>query len=426
MEKTTALILAGGINLGFSVLTHNRAKSALPFAGHLRVIDFALTNLSYSGFNHVGILIQYLPGSLIDHVGVGSAWDFATVNRKIKLMPPFIGMGKTNWFRGSADAIYQNLNYVDDTKCDHVLVLSADHIYRMDYRPLLDYHRRHNSDLTIVTVDRPDDTPPEHFGYVTSDADQRVQSFVEKPVDPPHTTVSTGIYLFNAEVLKSRLRGLDSELETHDLPRSVVEPLVDTGRVFSWHFEGPWDCLPDLRAYVQLHHQFLCGDENLFSTEHPLVTNLEDRDLGSRPSPYFGRLSNVQQSYVSPGCRVEGTVVRSVLSPGVYVAPRAHVEDAILMHDCEVHEGSVIRGVVSDKDVVFEPFSRVGEPGVDMSRPELRDMTVVGKGARFCQGVRVGSGKEVGINRVVQSDWETHHADPPWTPPKEGAAKAGA
>ncbi|NQU44291.1 glucose-1-phosphate adenylyltransferase, partial [bacterium] len=186
MQTTTALVLAGGINLGFSVLTHNRAKSALPFCGHFRVIDFVLTNLSRSGISNVGILIQYLPGSLIDHVGVGSAWDYATTNRRLKLMPPFIGMGKTEWFRGSADAIYQNLNYVSDTRADLVLVLSADHVYSMDYGPLIEFHRYHNADLTVVTTERSDDLPPDLFGYVSANEKGRVQEFIEKPLKPPH------------------------------------------------------------------------------------------------------------------------------------------------------------------------------------------------------------------------------------------------
>ncbi|HUT23333.1 MAG TPA: sugar phosphate nucleotidyltransferase, partial [Sumerlaeia bacterium] len=155
MHGTTALVLAGGINLGFSVLTHNRAKAALPFCGHFRIVDYVLTNLSCSGINNVGFLIQYLPGSLIDHIGVGQPWDFDTANRRIRLMPPFVGMGKTQWFRGSADAIYQNLDFIEDTRAELVLVVSSDHVYSMDYRPLIAYHRYHNADVTIMTTRRP-------------------------------------------------------------------------------------------------------------------------------------------------------------------------------------------------------------------------------------------------------------------------------
>ncbi|HBF35128.1 TPA: hypothetical protein DDW35_11265 [Candidatus Sumerlaeota bacterium] len=412
MKNTTALVLAGGINLGFSVLTHNRAKSALPFCGHFRVIDFVLTNLSRSSINNVGIIIQYLPGSLIDHVGVGAAWDYASTNRKIKLMPPFVGMGKTEWFRGSADAIFQNLSYIEDTDADNVLVLSADHIYCMDYKPLADFHRYHNADLTVVTARRPADCNPQHFGYVTADDSGRVTAFNEKPVTPPHDTVSTGIYLFNAKALMATLSQLENSEIRHDLPSCAVEPMVRDGRVFAYPIQGEWDHLQDLKSYVKCHARILTGESRLHPVDHQVVTNLNDRDLGSRPSPYFGRLSNVQDSLISPGCVVEGTVVRSVLSPGVYVAPNAHVEDCILFHDVQVHEGVRLHGVISDKDVTFHPFCKVGEPGqVNLLDPDMHQMTLVGKGAQIVQGVTVGAGKEIQINQVVQRDWKTYHAD---------------
>lgn len=412
MKNTTALVLAGGINLGFSVLTHNRAKCALPFCGYFRIIDFIMSNLSVSGVNHVGILIQYLPGSLIDHVGVGVSWDFATPNRRVKLMPPFIGMGKTDWFRGSADAIFQNLNYLEDTKADLVLVLSADHVYNMDYSPLIDYHRSNNADLTIVTVDRPENTAESHFGYVTSDENRRVTDFQEKPEVPPHNTVSTGIYLFNASTLTEWLEKMDPETARHDVPTNLVEPLVRANRrVFSWQLDTPWNCMPDLKAYLQYHFAMLRGEAYLSPPGRPVITNLHDRELGSRPAPYFGRLSNVRESLISPGCVVEGTVFGSVLSPGVYVAPGAHVENSILFHDCEVHEGVVLQGVVSDKDVTYQPFCRVGEEGVDPQKPDLHKMALVGKGAQIFQGVQVGSGKEVQINQMMRSNWLTHHEE---------------
>jgi glucose-1-phosphate adenylyltransferase len=407
MLNTTALILAGGINLGFSVLTHNRAKSALPFCGHFRVVDFILTNLSRSSINNVGILIQYLPGSLIDHIGVGASWDFATTNRRIKLMPPFIGMGKTDWFRGSADAIFQNLNYITDTRAENVLVLSADHVYSMDYSAVLEFHRERNADLTIVTTRRPVNTPSDHFGYVKSDEKGRVIHFVEKPHDPPHETVSTGIYLFSAQALRYHLKNLEDRATKHDLPSNVVAPLANEGRAFAYNFDGDWNCLPDIKAYVDFHFQVLRGEKVVNPGGLPIITNLQDRDLGSRPSPYFGRLSNVRESMISPGCVVEGTVIRSVLSPGVYVAPHAHVENSILFHDCQVHEGVNLQGVVSDKDVEFHPFCRVGDPGLNPLNPEMRHMTLIGKGAHFAQGVHVGSGKEIQIDQVVQRDWAT-------------------
>lgn len=406
MRNTTALVLAGGMNRGFSVLTHNRAKSALPVCGHYRVIDFVLSNLSNSGINNVGVIIQYLPGSLIEHIGTGRAYDFDTTNRAFKLMPPFVGMGKTEWFRGTADAIYQNMSFIQDTRADLVLIVSGDHIYNMDYAPLIAQHRERNADLTIVTSKRPAHISPRIFGYVRAGADHRVDDFVEKPERPPHDTVSAGIYLFDARTLVDRLELLQMTVSHHNLPIDVVGPLVSKGRVFAHPIEGDWNYLPDLRSYFELHRRILDDPSVLHKEKWNIMTNLRDRDLGSRPSPYFGSGSRVQSSLISPGCVVEGTVIHSVLSPGVYVAPNAVVRDSILFHDCQVHEGARLQGVVSDKDAGFHPYSQVGVEGDARVTPD--DLTVVGKGAQIMQGVHVGPGTEIPINLTLSADAEKH------------------
>lgn len=405
MRNTAAMVLAGGTNFGFSVLTHNRAKSALPFCGHLRVIDFVLTNLSLSGIDHAGIVIQYLPGSLIDHVGVGSAWDFDTTNRRLRLMPPFVGIGKTDWFRGSADAVAQNLDFVNDANCDLVLLLPADNIYQMDYAPLIDFHRKHNAELTIVTTELPKNTPPSHFGYPTVANVGRVTDFVEKPETPPHDRVSTGIYLYSVRTLKRLFGSLPDDHLAHSIPDCAVAPLVREGRVFAYELEGGWDYLPDLPAYVRFHQRFLTGRSQGLPEHQNVMTNMRDRDLASRPSPYFGPISHVENSLISPGCIVEGAVVRSVLSPGVHVAPKAVVRDSILFHDCTVHQGARLDAVVSDKDSVFDAFCQLGASGLDPDNPTVDQMVVVGKGSHVMQGVSLGAGAEVPISQVVSAEW---------------------
>ena len=192
----------------------------------------------------------------------------------------------------------------------------------------------------------------------------------------------------------------------HNLPLDVVGPLVAKGRVFSYPFEGEWHYLPDLRSYFDLHRRVLDSECLLHEKKWHIMTNLRDRELGSRPSPYFGPTSRVQNSLISPGCVVEGTVVRSVLSPGVYVAPNAMVRDCILFHDCQVHEGARLQGVISDKDAAFHPYCQVGSAG-DASIT-LEDITVVGKGAQIMQGVHVGPASEIPINLTLSNDLEKY------------------
>jgi glucose-1-phosphate adenylyltransferase len=407
MRNTVALVLAGGVNVGYSVLTHNRAKSALPFFGHFRLVDFVLTNLSRSGVNNVGVIIQYLPGSLIDHIAIGRAWDFDSTNRRIKLMPPFVGMGRTDWYRGSADAIYRNMDFIQNNRAHDVLVVCADHVYCMDYRPMLNLHRERGADITIMTTQRPEGTDPRHYGYVTVGDRGRVTDFIEKPSLPPaHDVVSTGVYLFRADLLCDRLYDMQRLSSDHHLPTVVVEPIVREGRAFAWPFEDDWHYLPDIESYVEFHQRLLRGESTISPDRDSVLTDLRDRDLGSRPAPYFGPLSEVEDSLVSPGCVVEGKVVRSVLSPGVHVAPKAVVRDSILFHDCFVGQGARLEGVVSDKDVRFDPFCRVGTPLPDPGDIRPGQLTVVGKGARIVQGVAIEAGREVPIRQVVTREWD--------------------
>ncbi len=417
MIKTTAMILAGGINLDFSVLTHNRVKSAMPVCGQFRIIDFILTNLSNTGIQNVGVLIQYLPGSLIDHVGVGKPWDMDSSNRHIKLMPPFMGMGKTKWFRGSGDAIYQNLTFVRDTKAEHVLILTADHLYGMNYSQMIEQHNQTNADLTILTTNYPKGYSPRLFGFAQYGEDNLVTHFEEKPAEAISDTISTGVYLIKANVLIEMLEQLHKEEEiNHNLPKCVIEPLVKAGNSYGHRFEGEWEYLSDMQDYIRYHRRLIRGESCVDPGQLNILTNLQDRALGSRPSPFFGNNSHVEDSLISPGCVIHGSVVRSVLSPGIHVAAGAKITDSILFHDCQIQENAQLTWVVSDKDCIFESNCQIGnreDAGGDFEKEKI---TVIGKEAHIAQGLHVPTGCVVPIDKKVDQRWIAGQTEKTTTP----------
>lgn len=401
MPSTMALILAGGHSDGFGVLTRNRTKASLPFAGFYRLIDFALTNLSLSGIQHVGLIIQYLPASLIEHVGEGHWWDFRGLSRTLKIMPPFVGQGVTEWYSGTADAIYQNLNFVEDRMPDDVMILSGEHVYKMDYRPLLDFHRSREADVTVVCKTLPRASCSRRFGYLALNEKAEVVEYCEKPDAPPSQTISLGVNIFRREVLIEWLEANARQSQGHNLARDVIPYMVGATKMYGYSFEGHWDYLLDIEAYFHAHQRLLRPRATVQMKDWEIMTNLSDRGLCARVSAWVSPSAEIERSLLSPGVVVEGTVRGSVLSPGVVVERGAVVEDCVLMHDAVVRAGARLRRVVCDKDVVFEEQCRVGTTGRGMdngetdSPPPLGPITIVGKGARIESGARVPAGEEI-------------------------------
>ncbi|MCX7016563.1 MAG: sugar phosphate nucleotidyltransferase [Candidatus Sumerlaeota bacterium] len=409
MQNAAALVLAGGHNEGFGVLTSKRAKAALPYAGHYRLIDFTLSNLSDSGIDQVGLIIQYLPGSLIDHVGTGQAWDYFGVQRQLKIMPPFVGVGDTFWYKGSADALARNLGFVRPLETQDVIVCSAEHVCRIDFSEVVAFHRSRGADLTIVAKKVPPEQESKRYGRVIFDSKSgRVARFMEKPADPITAWISVGIYVFRGEILARALGQPNGQSAPVSLPKDVIEPLAGKMRSYVHVFDGTWDYLADLGAYYQSHRQLLAGDEGLRSAVLEARTNLLDRDLSARAPAWFGPESAISGSIVSPGCRVFGRVINSSLSPGVFVGPGAEVCDSILFHDCRVEPGASLHRVVADKDALFGAGCQVGwsEPsnGPNPQLPEsAQNLAVIGKHGRIGAGARLPLGVQVYPRAAVEA-----------------------
>lgn len=405
MRDVIALVLAGGKVGDYGVLTLNRPKGALTFAGSYRIIDYALSSLRQAGIEQIGIVIQYLPASLIEHVGVGQPWDLEGYGRTLKVMPPFVGVNNVVWYKGTADALYQNLNFVSDHKPEHVIVLSGEHVYHLDFAAVMEAHRGREADITMVTLE----VDPEHarrrFGYVITDETGRVTSYFEKPASPPSTIISTGIYIFRTSVLVDMLKR-NAATEDRNLAKDILQPYASSVRSYEYRMHGYWKYLEGAEDYFEAQMELVRGETMDEMRRWGTLTNLEYRGVGFMPPAAFGPEAVTSRVLASPGTRIEGTVEESVLSPGVVIGRGAVVRRCVLMHDCVVGEGAVLERVIADKDVHFGAGCLVGAQESGGSAP----LTLIGKGARIGEGVKITAGSQVRPGKVL-ADQAAAHAE---------------
>ncbi len=406
MKRVLAVVLAGGEGERLSILSALRAKPAVPFAGKYRIIDFTLSNCVNSEINDVVVLTQYNPRSLNDHIGAGRPWDLDRSHAGgIRLMQPYIARGRASeWYRGTADAVLQNLNVINEWPGDTVIVLAGDHIYKMDYQPFVQAHRRHRADVTVA-VKRVPIGEAHRFGILALGEDDEVVEWQEKPKQPKSDLASLGIYVFSKRAL---LNWLDDDRP--DFGGNVIPAMLDgDARVFGYRFDGYWQDVGTVESYWQTQMDLL--------EEHPAL-DLYDRDWvvhtrsEERPPARIGPTASVHRSLISHGCLIAGTVERSVLSPGVRVDPGAVVRDSIVMFDCVIRAGAVIDRAILDKEVQVGPNAIVGM-GTDYDTPNKQEpgrlntgITVVGKRAIIPAGVRIGRNVRI-AERARKADFGT-------------------
>ncbi len=375
--KTLAMILAGGRVDELNVLTYYRPKSAVPFGGFARVIDFPLSNLMHSGLDRVAILSQYRSYSLINHIGLGAAWDMVGRHRGISILPPFMGYGNSRWYRGSADAVYQNLDFVRYHEPEEVLILSGDHIYQMDYRKVIEYHREKDADLTIAFLQVPL-AEAHRFGVAEIDDEDgatggRVVGYHEKPAQPASSWASLTIFCFKPKALYRVLEDNANEDASYEFGRDIIPRLIASGgRVYGYKFAGYWGYTRTVDEYWRTSMDLLGPDPVIRLDEWGVRTNLEHRGIRDFQPTIVGRGASVQDSLVYNGCVVKGTVERSILFPGVHVEPGAVIRDSVLFFNNIVEKGAHLNKVVSDVNTVFGADVHAGGPGdVDNSKVTL-------------------------------------------------------
>ncbi|HEU4335202.1 MAG TPA: glucose-1-phosphate adenylyltransferase family protein [Candidatus Eisenbacteria bacterium] len=403
------LILAGGRSERLHALGRVRTASALPFGGKYRVIDFSLSNCTHSGLFRIAILTQYAPLSLQGHIGIGKPWDLDRRDGGVRLLPPYVRQRHTNWYRGTADALVQNRNVLADAQARHFLVLSGDLVYKMDYGRLIEHHEATGAALTIVTT-APPSAESDRYGYVTSDLDGRVTGLVEKPETPAGETISAGVYLFRARDLSAWLAKPDLG---PDLVRDVIRPMIASGaRVVAHPHADYWRDVGTIDAYYEASMELLrpVPSLTLHDPDWLIYTPSEDR----APALITGD-GDVSGSLVAHGAHVEGTVRRSILFPGVFVAPGAVVEDSIVMHDARILPNARLSRAIVDKNVRIGEDAVVGTGPVVPNREWPRDLAsgvcVIGKGAEIPPRGTVGRNSLVEMG-VRETDLRKRDVEP--------------
>ena len=389
MKRTVAVVLAGGEGERLSILSSVRAKPAVPFGGKYRIIDFTLSNCVNSGIDNVVVLTQYNPRSLNDHIGRGRPWDLDRTSGGIKLLQPYIARGRmAEWYRGTADAVLQNLDVIEEACEETVLVLAGDHVYKMDYQPFLTFHRRHRADVTIA-VRRVPLADATRMGILAMDDSGRIVEWQEKPRQPRSDLASMGVYVFSRRALRRWL-----EDGRPDFGANVIPAMIDGGaRVFGYRFDGYWQDVGTVQSYWEANMALLEDQPDLDLSDRRSLIHTRSEE---RPPARIGASAQVHRSLISHGCVIDGTVVNSILSPGVRVEVGAVVRDSIVMFDTVIRTGAVIDRSILDKEVVVGAGAIVGT-GDDLTIANRQEpgrlstgITVVGKQAVIPRGVRIG------------------------------------
>ena len=393
MDKVLAIILAGGRGERLGILAHERTKPAVPFAGKYRIIDFTLSNCVNSGIHNVAVLTQYQPLSLAEHIGVGAPWGLDRPDGGgIRLLQPYLDREEDRgWYKGTADAVYQNFQYIEEEGAELVLVLSSDHIYGMDYSDMVKFHQESQADVTLATTTIPYEALGQ-FGTVVVDEAGQVTRFQEKAKKPESNLISMGVYLFKKEVLRRCLEE-DSQFSSskHDFGRDILPRMVGNCKTMAYSFHDYWRDVGTVQSYWQANMDLLGPESSLlFNIDWPIHTKEE-----LKPPAIFSETASVVNSLISSGCVIEGRVEHSILSPGVKVAEGAVVKDSVILCDSVVGPHTIIDYSILDKEVVVGAGCHLGcgdNFQINRREPKVANtgITLVGKRANIPSGVKVG------------------------------------
>ena len=396
-KKIVAMLLAGGQGSRLGELRKSMAKPAVPFGGKYRIIDFPLSNCVNSDIDTVGVLTQYEPLALNSYLGNGQAWDLDRNNGGVFVLPPYVRGSSGRWYSGTANAIYQNIPFIDQYDPEYVLILSGDHIYKMDYAEMLRRHIEKGADATIAVLTVPLEEA-HRFGIMNTDADGRIVEFEEKPKQPKSTKASMGIYIFTYKMLKKYLvSDAADEASENDFGKNIIPNMINDGKkMFAWDFDGYWKDVGTIGSLWEANMDLL-GESPKF--------NLYDKEwrIYSRspimPPHYVGASAEVADSLITEGCQVNGAIRHSVLFAGVIVEEGAVVEDSIIMPNSVIKKGAVVKKAIVGENVTVGEGALVGCEKLpadgDYDTKLTGDITLIANSMIVAGGIRVPKGKVI-------------------------------
>ena len=387
-KECVAMLLAGGQGSRLYALTQKTAKPAVQFGGKYRIIDFPLSNCVNSGIDTVGVLTQYQPLVLNDYIGNGLPWDLDRTFGGLKILPPYQGQKGADWYRGTANAIYQNLEFINRYDPDYVLVLSGDHIYKMDYGKMLAFHKAKGADCTIAVLDVPL-SEASRFGIMSVDDEDRIFKFTEKPKEPDSTKASMGIYIFNKDKLQSYLEADEADpLSANDFGKNVIPAMLGAGeKMYAYAFDGYWKDVGTISSLWEANMDMLGDDPELCLNDESW--RIFSRHY-SQPPQYVGKHAIVTNSVITEGCEIYGTVKNCVLGAGVKIMHGAYVKDAVIMDNVVIGEGATVNYSIIDTDAHIGAGSRVGA-----AKDEGVEIAVIGTGVNIPSGTEVHPGEMI-------------------------------
>ena len=401
-KEMIAMLLAGGQGSRLGVLTSSVAKPAVAFGGKYRIIDFPLSNCINSGIDTVGVLTQYQPLRLNTHIGIGVPWDLDRNNGGVTILQPYEKSGGSEWYAGTADAIYQNMNYIDSYDPEYVLILSGDHIYKMDYEVMLDFHKQNKSDVTIAVMPVPMEEAS-RFGIVVADEEHRIQEFQEKPAEPKSNLASMGIYIFNWKTLKEALIA-NSNVENCDFGMHVIPYCFDKGeRIFAYEFNGYWKDVGTLGSYWEANMELidLIPEFNLYEEYWKIYTKT---DIVA--PQYISADSKVEKCIIGEGTEIYGDVQGSVIGSNVTIGKGSVVRDSIIMAGVTIGENVTIdKAIIAEETVIGDnAVLGVGDEKPNKLKESVYAFGLVTIGENSVIPPNVKIGKNTAISGVTEPE----------------------
>ena len=396
MKECIAMLLAGGQGSRLYALTQRLAKPAVPFGGKYRIIDFPLSNCVNSGIDTVGILTQYQPLVLNEYIGNGQPWDLDRLYGGVHVLPPYQTATGSDWYKGTANAIYQNINFIDRYDPKYVVILSGDHIYKMDYSKMLDFHKEKEADCTIAVMEVPWEEAS-RFGIMSANEEGTITKFAEKPAKPESNLASMGIYIFSWDKLRKFLIEDEANPDSsNDFGKNIIPNMLDNGeKMVAYPFDSYWKDVGTIGSLWD-------ANMDLLDPNKPLDVWSKDMKIFSRnsgmPGQWIGPKAEVDNSMLTEGCRVQGKLVQSVLFAGVKVGEGALVEDSIVMPGAVIEPGATVKYSIIAENVVVKSGAVVGERPEDMKNIDDWGVAVVG------EGVTIGANAKVGPKAMVTED----------------------